>query len=94
MTLYERFKWETRGKANDENIVKGDKYRFTVLTERLIRMEYDKDGEFVDLASQTVFYRDFPKTEYSVIKKDGTVKIDTKFLTLEYITMPNFQAKT
>lgn len=93
MTSYERFKWETRGKAIDENIVKGDKYRFTVLTERLIRMEYDKDGEFVDLASQTVFYRDFPKTEYSVIKKDGMVKIDTKFLTLEYITDAEFSSE-
>lgn len=88
-----RFKWETRGKALDENIVKGEKYRFTMLTERLLRMEYDKNGEFVDLASQTVFYRDFPKVEYTVTRDANILKIDTKFLCLEYNTDGEFSAE-
>lgn len=44
----ERFKWETRPKALECNIVSGEKYRFTVLTDRLIRMEYSPIGEFED----------------------------------------------
>lgn len=33
-------------KANENAIVKGEKYRFTVLTDRLIRLEYTDDGFF------------------------------------------------
>ena len=28
-------------RAVEENIIKGEKYRFTILTERLIRIEYN-----------------------------------------------------
>ncbi len=84
MTNSNRFKWETRGKSIPENIVKGSCYRFTLLTERLIRIEYDKNGVFEDSASQTVFYRDFPRVEYTVVKNSDILKIETKFLSLEY----------
>ena len=53
-------KMETHPLANPENVIKGDKYRITVLTEHLLRLEYSEDGEFIDAASQTVVNRDFP----------------------------------
>ena len=31
-------------KANSKSIIKGEKYRFTVLTERLVRLEYSETG--------------------------------------------------
>ena len=31
-------------RAYDEAIVKGDKFRFTILTSRLIRIEYSENG--------------------------------------------------
>ncbi len=37
-----------------------------MLTEALVRLEYSEDGEFEDRATQMVFCRDFPKTEYRV----------------------------
>ena len=52
-------KMETHPLANPENVIKGDKYRITVLTEHLLRLEYSEDGEFIDAASQTVVNRDF-----------------------------------
>ena len=38
--INEKYKLPVTPKANDKAIVMGDKYRFTVLTDRLIRMEY------------------------------------------------------
>ena len=35
-----------RAKANPKCIVAGNKYRITVMTERLIRLEYNEDGIF------------------------------------------------
>ena len=59
-------KLETHPLADPKNVVKGDKYRITVLTEHLLRLEYSEDGEFIDAASQTVVNRDFPAVEFSV----------------------------
>ncbi|MBQ2921905.1 MAG: DUF5110 domain-containing protein [Tyzzerella sp.] len=88
-----RFKWETRGKANAENIVKGDKYRFTVLTPKLIRMEYDEEGIFEDRATQSFFYRDFEKNDFIVKVENGIVTIDTLELSLTYVENEEFTAE-
>ena len=54
------YKVETRPNALAANIVFGDKYRITLLTEGLLRLEYSEDGVFEDRATQMVFFRDFP----------------------------------
>ena len=41
------------------NMLIGDKYRITVLTDRLIRLEYSENGRFEDRASFAVTNRDF-----------------------------------
>lgn len=79
-----RFNWGTRPKASEGNTVKGKGYRFTVLTDSLIRIELNGSGAFEDRASQTVFYRDFPKTEFKAEIKDGKTLIETKKLLLKY----------
>ena len=89
-----RFQWETKGKAIAENIVKGDKYRFTVLTPRLIRMEYDVEGIFEDRATQSFFYRDFKKNDFIVTVEKGVVTIDTSELLLTYVENETFTAET
>ncbi len=56
-----RFVYETRPCALPQNMVRGENYRFTVLTPSLIRMEFSPEGCFEDRASQSVFFRDFPE---------------------------------
>lgn len=90
---YSRFKWKTNGEARKENIVISGNARFTVLTERLVRLEYSLSGEFTDKASQTVFNRDFPKTEYSVFE-DEYLSIETKYLKLKYLKGSPFNRDT
>lgn len=54
-----------------ENIVAGQHYRITVLTQGLLRLEYSPDGVFEDRPTQTVLHRDFPKTNFRVLHQDG-----------------------
>ncbi len=72
------------GAGAPENIVQGDKFRFTVITERLIRMEYAPDGVFEDRPSQMAWNRNLGSAEYKVRKCDGELRIDTKYLELHY----------
>ncbi len=74
----------SHGKANDANIIKGNKYRFTILTERLIRFEYSETGEFVDEITSFAWYRDFPKCEFSVKQDDKYLEITTPYFKVEY----------
>lgn len=79
-----RFLYEMRPQALPQNVVKGGKYRFTVLTPSLIRMEYSAAGSFEDRASQSVFFRDFPENAFTSEYKDGLVMVETENLLLTY----------
>ena len=83
---YERFKWKTESKALPQNTVTAGSCRFTVLTERLIRIEYDSAQRFTDEASQVVFYRNFPESSFTVSECGGVTEIKTEYLTLKYKT--------
>ena len=53
-----KYIYKTTPQCRPEAVVAGDKYRFTVLTDRLIRMEYSESGVFEDRATQTVINRE------------------------------------
>lgn len=89
-----RFQWPTRPIAHEKNIVKGDCYRFTVLTPALLRMEYDRNGIFEDRASQSVFYRDFEPVEYMVTEEGEHLLLETEQLVLTYQKGARFTADT
>ena len=65
-------------------IIKGDNYRFTVLTDRLIRMEYQEEGKFVDSMTQVVQNREFEDISVQIAETEKTLKITTDALMLEY----------
>ena len=66
------------------NAIKGNKYRFTILSERLIRMEYNESGVFEDRPSELVWFRDMPKVEYVVKQDNKMLEITTKYFRLTY----------
>src|ERR1035437_7978547 len=70
--------------ANKGAVVKADNVRFTVLTDRVIRMEYDKTNTFIDFASLTFVNRNLPVPDFKTTEKDGWLIIKTKFRTLHY----------
>lgn len=90
----ERFHWDTRPIALKENVICGESCRFTVLTPRLIRMEYSKQNLFENRPSQSVFYRDFPTVSYEVLRDNGQLIIDTGDLHVIYKEGKSFSPET
>ena len=84
-----RFFWPVSPKALENNVVKGNNYRFTFLTSQLVRLEFDPSGRFEDRASQSAFHRDFPETEFTTKQENGILTVETKDLILTYNTEAN-----
>ena len=86
--MKEIYRIQTRPQALADNIIQGEKYRITILTEALVRLEYSEDGFFEDRATQFAFYRDFPKTEYRLVKTGDGIEIHTSRIHLKYDEKP------
>jgi alpha-glucosidase (family GH31 glycosyl hydrolase) len=82
--MEERFILKTHPQCDPGNVVQGKNYRFTVLTPRLIRMEYCHENCFEDHATQAILNRDFPKADFRVIEKEKSLEIITKYFRLRY----------
>ena len=71
-------------KASEEAVVVYGNARFTVLTDRLVRMEWSADGQFEDRATFAVVNRRLPVPEFKVTRTSGKLTIKTGGLTLTY----------
>ena len=79
-----KYQLDLKPLAKKDAMVVGGKYRFTVLTDRLIRIEYQEDGRFVDEPTQTVICRDFPEVDFRVMEQNDSLQIVTAHLHLYY----------
>ena len=66
------------------NVFMGKHYRITVLSERLIRLEYSNDGNLNDLKTLLVKNRDFSVPEFKVEQDERYIAISTKYFSLQY----------
>jgi putative sterol carrier protein len=83
MTIYtESFPIRFRPVARPEAIITGPGVRFTVLTSRLIRIEYSSTDTFEDRPSQAFWYREQPVPDYEVRREGGRIQIETQHLNL------------
>ena len=78
--------------SNKECVIQGSCYRITVLTERLIRLEYHPNGKFTDLASTLVKFRNFSKPDFQVQEDGKYLVIKTKYFTLSYTKEKSFDS--
>lgn len=69
------YKFETKPKANPDAVIQGPQYRFTILTDRLIRYEWAEDGKFEDRASTFAINRDFPVPKFRKIETEDDLEI-------------------
>lgn len=80
-----RYSFSQTPVANPKAIVGGTgKYRFTVLTDGLLRMEWADDGCFEDRASVLAINRDLPVPEFRVEEDDQYTEIITSRFHLTY----------
>ncbi len=90
--LGEQFKLNyKKALPNNECVLKGQKYRITVLTERLVRLEYNENGVFIDAPTELVWYRNFKKPIFRVNETNSELNIITKYFSLTYSKEKNFK---
>ena len=70
--------------ADPAAVVEYGNARFTVLSDRLIRMEWSSDGAFEDRASLAIVNRNMPVPKYTSVLKGGILTIKTGKLTMTY----------
>lgn len=73
-----------KSKANSAVVFKGNNYRISILTERLIRVEYNKNGIFIDTPTQLVLCRSFAIPKFDVNQDDNYLEVNTKYFKLTY----------
>ena len=68
---------------NTSNVAYQDEHtRFTIISDGTIRMEWQKDGKFVNSPSFVAVERSYAPAEFQVHDSDGWIEITTSKLTL------------
>lgn len=73
----QRFKIDCSPMAPESRTIVRGNTRFTVLTPCLLRVEIQKNGNFCDEPTQSVWFRDFDTPKFEVTEEDGTIIIKT-----------------
>lgn len=78
-----------RGKAEDYQIYRGEGFRITVLTPRMIRVERDVNNVFTDLPSMAFMFRSMPECSFKAEKNSNKIEIKTESVsfTLSALTL-------
>ncbi len=79
MELNKQLLAHTDAKAKDENIILSKNVRVSVLTPKMLRVEYSTDGKFTDLPSQSIWYRNFGKVQFTSDTKIDILTVKTDF---------------
>ena len=70
--------------AKDNIAYQDNQVRFTVITDGVIRLEWQPEGRFTDEPSFVASEREYPETAYKVKKAKGIIRIETAKMILEY----------
>ena len=73
-----RFKIDCSPVADKKQVYVNGATRLTVITPCLLRVENQNEGKFCDEPTQSVWFRDFEKPEFTVKEENGTVIIKTE----------------
>lgn len=70
--------------SKKETIFKGVKYRITVLSEILVRIEYSESGTFEDRPTELARFRNFEVPKFNVVEDEKHLTITTNYFELSY----------
>ena len=83
--LGDNFKIPTAGRLpKEECIYTGTNYRFSILSERLIRLEYSPTGKFEDRPTEFAWNREFNVPKFVVKEDSKYIEIKTSYFVLSY----------
>lgn len=77
--------------AEPKAIYKGTNYRITIITERVVRLEYSPDGRFVDQPTQLIKNRNLGYPNFRVNQDQNFMEVVTKYFTLTYFKRQPFE---
>ncbi len=80
--------WTINPMPAEGAMICGETWRVTVLTDRLLRLEYEPLGRFCDTATQTVINRAFPLPPFTRSEKNGWLTVETEAVRLQYDGRP------
>ena len=75
----------SKTKPDAKAIVQGDTYRISVISERIVRLEYSPKGEFLDRPTQLVKKRNIGLPDFAVRQDANIVEVNTKYFVLTYV---------
>lgn len=79
---------QTHPQALAQNCIVGSHYRITLLTEKLVRFEYNSQDRFEDRPTQIVMNRNFPAVSYTVEHTTSGIVVRTDRLRIVYDEKP------
>ena len=77
----------------EDAIIRNSTYRITVLTERLVRLEYSSDGMFNNYETSIVKNRRFSVPDFSIQEDEGLLTIQTSYFNLTYVKNSVFSSR-
>ena len=72
----------------------GKNYRITVLTERLVRLEYSRDGMFNNYETPIIKNRHFDMPDFNKNEDEHILNIETRYFSLTYYKNTAFSSRT
>lgn len=92
--LGDQFKLKTNPITDSKNIIKGEKFRISILSERLVRFEYNENGEFEDLPTEFAWNRNFSDVNVDVKQDSRYLEITTTFFKINYTKEKPFKGSS
>lgn len=84
--LGDQFKVDyTKAVSDKKTIVQGSNYRLSVISERIVRLEFSPNGQFIDRPTQLIKKRNIGIPDFSVRQDANIVEVTTKYFSLTYL---------
>ena len=75
----------TKAASDKKAVVQGPNYRISVITERIVRLEFSPNGQFNDKPTQLIKKRSVGIPDFFVRQDANIMEVTTKYFTLNYI---------
>lgn len=74
-----------KSKSESKSIIQGTKYRISVLSDMIVRLEYSESGIFNDRPTELIRKRSIGFPTFSIKQDNNIVQILTKYFSLSYV---------
>ena len=75
----------SKATSDKKAVVQGSRFRISVISERVVRLEFSPNGQFLDRPTQLVRKRNIGLPDFSVRQDANVLEISTKYFALSYI---------